>query len=211
MALARPDTAAHSSTPSFLLLPPQRLKISPRLNRSSTILAVPSHPPGEHARALPRIREPTSSGVTSRMLEQLTYAQIGDRLNISSEGARAIVKRNRLPRSHDKNGKTVVAIDLDGLQHKPLPVRPRLPVTDVTATLKARIEQLETELTAEQQRSAGHWAQYEHERERAELLARSHEKLDIQLKNLRLHLQAGRQGTAPLTLRHWWRWLRATG
>jgi len=29
------------------------------------------------------------------MLEQLTYAQIGDRLNISSEGARAIVKRNR--------------------------------------------------------------------------------------------------------------------
>jgi len=57
-------------------------------------------------------------------------------------------------------------------------------VTDVTATLKARIEQLETELTAEQQRSGGHWSQYEHERERADLLARSHEKLDIQLKNL---------------------------
>jgi Sigma-70, region 4 len=32
--------------------------------------------------------------VTGRMLEQLTYAQIGERLNISSEGARAIVKRN---------------------------------------------------------------------------------------------------------------------
>ena len=55
------------------------------------------------------------------MLEQLTYVQIGERLNISSEGARAIVKRNRLPRSHDKNGKTLVAIDLDELQHKPLP------------------------------------------------------------------------------------------
>jgi len=52
------------------------------------------------------------------MLEQLTYGQIGERLNISSEGARAIVKRNRLPRSHDKNGKTLVAIDLDELQHK---------------------------------------------------------------------------------------------
>jgi hypothetical protein len=147
------------------------------------------------------------------MLEQLTYAQIGDRLNISSEGARAIVKRNRLPRSHDKNGKTLVAIDLDGLQHKPLPIRPtrRPPVTDVVATLKARIEQLETELAAEQQRSAGRRTQYEHERERADLLARSHEKLEIQLKNLRLHLQAGRQATAPRTLRHWWRWLRATG
>ena len=34
--------------------------------------------------------------VTGRMLEQLTYAQIGERLNVSSEGARAIVKRNRL-------------------------------------------------------------------------------------------------------------------
>jgi hypothetical protein len=62
------------------------------------------------------------------------------------------------------------------------------------------IEQLEAELAAEQQRSAGHRAHYEHERERADLLARSHEKLDIQLKNLRLHLQAGRQA-APRTLR----------
>src|SRR5262245_17548426 len=76
------------------------------------------------------------------MLEQLTYGQIGERLNISSEGARAIVKRNRLPRSHDKNGKTLVAIDLDELQHKSLPVHAprRQPVNDVVATLKARIE-----------------------------------------------------------------------
>ena len=147
------------------------------------------------------------------MLEQLTYVQIGERLNISSEGARAIVKRNRLPRSHDKNGKTLVAIDLDELQHKPLPVQSprRLPVIDGVATLKARIEQLEAELAAEQQRSAGHRAHYEHERERADLLARSHENLDIQLKNLRLPLQAGRQAGAPRTLRDWWRWLRATG
>ena len=70
---------------------------------------------------------------------------------------------------------------------------------------------LEAELAAEQQRSAGHRAHYEHERERADLLARGHEKLDIQLKNLRLHLQAGRQAAAPRTLRDCWRWLRATG
>jgi hypothetical protein len=146
------------------------------------------------------------------MLEQLTYAQIGDRLNISSEGARAIVKRNRLPRSHDKNGKTLVAIDLDQLQHKTLPVRfpRRRPVTDVMPTLTARIDQLEAELVAERKRSAGHRAEYEHERERADLLARSHEELEIQLKNLRLHLQAGRQ-TRTRSLRGWWRGLRATG
>jgi len=147
------------------------------------------------------------------MLEQLTYVQIGERLNISSEGARAMVKRNRLPRAHDKHGKTLVAIDLDELQLKPLLVWPprRQPVNDVVATLKTRIEQLEAELAAEQQRSAGHRAHYEHERERADLLARSHENLDIQLKNLRLLLQAGRQVAAPRTLRYWWRWLRATG
>ena len=145
------------------------------------------------------------------MLEQLTYVQIGERLNISSEGARAIVKRNRLPRSHASDGKTLVAIDLD--EHKPLPAwSPRgQPVTDVIATLKARIEQLEAELAAEQQRSAGDRAHYEHERERADLLARSHESLEIQLKNLRLHLQAGRQAASPRTLRDWWCWLRATG
>jgi hypothetical protein len=147
------------------------------------------------------------------MLEQLTYVQIGERLNISSEGARAIVKRNRLPRSHDKHGKTLVAIDLDELQYKPLPGRAtcRQPVNDVVATLKARIDQLEAELAAEQQRSAGDRTHYEHERERADLLARSHEALEIQLKNLRLHLQAGRQAASPQTLRDWWRRLRATG
>jgi hypothetical protein len=145
------------------------------------------------------------------MLEQLTYAQIGDRLNISSDGARAIVKRNRLPRSHDGDGRTLVAVDLDELQHRALPVRsPRgVPLTDLVATLKGRIEQLEAELAAEQRRSAGHRADYEHECERADLLARRHEELDIQLKNLRLHLQAGRQASDSRKLRGWWRWLRA--
>jgi hypothetical protein len=147
------------------------------------------------------------------MLEQLTYAQIGERLKISSEGARAIVKRNRLPRSHASDGKALVAIDLDELQHKPLPARsPRgQPVTDVVATLRARIEQLEAELAAEQQRSAGHRADYERERERADQLVTSQDKLVIQLKNLRLLLEAARQAAQPQTLREWWRWLRTTG
>src|SRR5262245_4230020 len=73
---AIPDPSAHAT--AWLRLRPsqrwprhqgvagvrQRLEISARLwfNRSSTILAVPSRPPGEHSRALPRIREPTRSG-----------------------------------------------------------------------------------------------------------------------------------------------------
>jgi len=150
------------------------------------------------------------------MLEQLTYVQIGERLKISSEGARAIVKRNRLPRSHASDGKTLVSIDLDEPRHKPLPARsPRgQPVTDVIATLKARIEQLEAELAAEQQRSADHRADYERERERADQLVTSQDKLVIQLKNLRLLLQVARQDAQPVvprTLREWWRWLRRRG
>ena len=150
------------------------------------------------------------------MLEQLTYAQIGERLKVSSEGARAIVKRNRLPRSHASDGKALVVIDLDELRHKPLPARsPRgQPVTDVVATLRARIEQLEAELATEQQRSAGHRADFERERERADQLVTSQDKLVIQLKNLRLLLQVARQDAEPVaqrTLREWWRWLRTTG
>jgi len=132
------------------------------------------------------------------MLEQLTYAQIGARLNISSDGARAIVKRNRLPRSHANDGRTLVAIDLDELQHKPMPA--------TSPCVLARIEQLEAELAAERQR-------YEHERERADQLARGQEILEIQLKNLRLSLQTERQPAqrvAPWTLREWWRWLRTS-
>ncbi len=46
------------------------------------------------------------------MIEQLTYAQIAERLGVSPEAARAIVKRNRLPRSRANDGKTLVAVDL---------------------------------------------------------------------------------------------------
>ena len=44
--------------------------------------------------------------------EQLTYAQIAQRLSVSAEAARALVKRHRLPRSRRNDGKTLAAIDL---------------------------------------------------------------------------------------------------
>ena len=82
-------------------------------------------------------------------IEQLTYAQIAERLGISSEAARAIVKRHRLPRSRSNDGKTLVAVDLEEVRHKPLPARsPRgdQPVTDKVAGLQAKIATLEAEL-----------------------------------------------------------------
>jgi hypothetical protein len=44
--------------------------------------------------------------------EQLTYAQIAERLSVSTEAARALVKRHRVPRSRSNDGKTLAAIDL---------------------------------------------------------------------------------------------------
>src|SRR6516164_8006879 len=91
--------------------------------------------------------------------EQLTYAQIAKRLSVSPEAARAIVKRHRLPRSRRNDGKTLAAIDLTEIRHKPLPARSprgRRSVTDVVATLKARVAELETELAQAEERSAGH-------------------------------------------------------
>src|SRR6516165_10729350 len=91
--------------------------------------------------------------------EQLTYAQIAERLSVSPEAARAIVKRHRLPRSRRNDGKTLAAIDLKEIRHTPMPVRSprgRRSVTDVVATLKARVAGLETELAQAEKRSAGH-------------------------------------------------------
>ena len=51
--------------------------------------------------------------------EQLTYAQIAERLSVSTEAARALVKRHRVPRSRSNDGKTLAAIDLQEIRYKP--------------------------------------------------------------------------------------------
>ena len=55
--------------------------------------------------------------------EQLTYAQIAERLGASVEAARAIVTRHHLPRSRSNDGKTLVSIDVKEIQHRRLPAR----------------------------------------------------------------------------------------
>jgi hypothetical protein len=105
----------------------------------------------------------------------------------------------------------VVAVDPKELRDKLVPAKSPLgqPEAESVAEFRSRIEQLEVELAAEQQRSAGHQADYERERERADQLVISQDKLVIQVKNLRLLLQAVRQDSQPFTfgaLREWWRW-----
>ena len=110
-------------------------------------------------------------------IEQLTYAQIAERLGVSSEAARAIVKRHRLPRSRSNDGKTLAAIDLEEIRHKPLSAgRSHRSVTEVVATLKVRVAELEAELAQAEERSHGHRADFERERERGRQSSRAHDR-----------------------------------
>ena len=134
--------------------------------------------------------------------EQLTYAQIAERLSVSPEAARAIVKRHRLPRSRSNDGKTLAAIDLKEIRHKPLPARSprgRRSVTDVIATLKARVAELETELAQAEERSAGHRVDFE--RERADQLATTLDRTVAELEALRSLLEAAQPAARPVTSR----------
>ena len=130
------------------------------------------------------------TAVTSGLImpaEQLTFAQIAERLSVSPEAARAIVKRHRLPRRND--GKTLAAIDLKEIRS----------VTDVVTTLKARVAELETELAQAEERSAGHRVEFE--RERADQLVATQDRMVAELEALRSLLEAAQQATPPVTSR----------
>jgi hypothetical protein len=153
-------------------------------------------------------------------IEHLTYAQIAERLSVSTEAARALVKRHRVPRSRSNDGKTLAAIDLQEIKYKPLPAsspRGHRSVTDVIVTLKARVAELEAELGRAEERSRGHRADFERERERADHMVTIQDRLIAELENLLL--EEAQKPAGPVTPRTWremtwherWRWLRTTG
>src|SRR5262245_5303538 len=161
------------------------------------------------------------SGDRAVTLQTLTYAALAERLNISSEAARSLAKRQRLPRTRSNDGKTLVTVDFDEVRHKPMPTRSSggdHPVTGVVATLKARIEALRAELTKLEATAAGHRADYERERDRAdrlvtELLKATADAMEAKETAAKLEGEIAamlRSSTKPERV-SWWRWLRATG
>lgn len=116
-------------------------------------------------------------------VEMLTYAELGERLKISPEAARALVKRHRWPRSRANDSKTLVHVDLTEFSHTPITRQPQAQAghQEVTA-LKQRIETLQTELADMKVIASGHRADFERECERtnkllAELLKVSTESM----------------------------------
>lgn len=106
-------------------------------------------------------------------IENLTYAALAERLKISPEAARALVKRMRLPRHRSNDGKTLVTVDLTEIQHKPMPARSSggdHAVTGTVAILTARIEVLQAQLAMLEESSRGHREDYVRECERTDRL-----------------------------------------
>ena len=101
-------------------------------------------------------------------VEILTYGALGARLNISPVAARSLARRLQLPRSLSEDGKALVSVDLAEIRHRPQPPGRRqagdvAQWTTMVAALHVEIAQLEASV-------AGHRADFEHERERADRL-----------------------------------------
>ena len=122
-------------------------------------------------------------------VEALTYAALGARLTISAGAARSLATRLRLPRSASDDGRTLVTVDLAAIRHTPRP-RGCREAGDV-APLAARIGALQAEITRLEATAAGHRADFERERERAD-------RLMVELLHATAETMAAKETTARL-------------
>ena len=122
-------------------------------------------------------------------VEILTYSALGARLNISPLAARSLARRLQLPRSLSDDGKALVSVDLAEIKHTPQPPVRRqaddvAQWTTMVAALHVEIAQLEASV-------AGHRADFEQERDRAD-------RLMAELKQATAEAAAAREATARL-------------
>jgi hypothetical protein len=101
--------------------------------------------------------------------ESLTYADLADRLGTTQEAARSFVRRLRLPRMKGNDGKARVNVDLNDFQYKPMPTRKRDGHrADTVEALQAELARIEVEKRCLEATAAGHRADFERERDRAD-------------------------------------------
>jgi hypothetical protein len=122
-------------------------------------------------------------------VEILTYGALGARLNISPEAARSLAKRLRLPRSRSDDGKALLSVDLSEIHHTPQPPGRRR--AGNVALLTARVAALQAEVARLEAIAAGHRADFERERERAD-------RLMVELLQATAETAAAREATARL-------------
>jgi chromosome segregation ATPase len=101
-------------------------------------------------------------------VEFLTYGALGARLNISPVAARSLARRLGLPRSLSEDGKALVSVDLAEIKHTPQPSARRQ--ADDVAQWTTMVAALHVEIAQLEASAAGHRADFEHERARADRL-----------------------------------------
>jgi chromosome segregation ATPase len=101
-------------------------------------------------------------------VEILTYGALGARLNISPVAARSLARRLQLPRSLSDDGKALVSVDLAEIRHTRHP--PGRRQQDDTAQWTTMVAALHVEIAQLEASAAGHRADFERERERADRL-----------------------------------------
>ena len=144
-------------------------------------------------------------------LEMLSYAELGERLKISPEAARALVKRHRLPRSRSNTGKTLVQVDLTEISHSPVTRAPVTPAShQVVTALKDHIATLQADLLEMKAIAGGHRADFERETERSnrlitELFKASHETTAAREKAALSCREAVDGEAAHAAQAEWWR------
>jgi len=149
-------------------------------------------------------------GATVMPVEMLSYVELGERLKISPEAARALVKRHRLPRSRSNTGKTLVQVDLTEISHSPVTRAPPTPAGhQVVTALKDHIATLQADLLEMKAIAGGHRADFERETDRsnrlmAELFKAGNETSAAREKAAYF---AGKLSTAK---QRWWRKLAET-
>jgi hypothetical protein len=122
-------------------------------------------------------------------VETLTYAALGARLSISPAAARSLAKRLRLPRALSDDGKALVSVDLAELRHAPR--RPAHREAGDAPPPAARIVALQAEIARLESIAAGHRADFERERERAD-------RLMVELLQATADTTAAKEATARL-------------
>jgi hypothetical protein len=101
-------------------------------------------------------------------VESLTYADLADRLSTTQEAARSLVRRLKLPRLRGNDGKARVNVDLNDFQYTPMPTRKRDGHQPTVEALQAELARIEVEKICLEATAAGHRADFERERDRAE-------------------------------------------
>ena len=120
--------------------------------------------------------------------ETLTYAELGACLTISPKAARSLAKRLRLPCPLSEDGKALVSVDLSEIRHRPRSPGRREAGNDAVS---ARIATLQAEVARLAATAAGHRADFERERERAD-------RLMVELQQANADTMAAREATARL-------------